>query len=382
MASITLDTVRKQFGDVVAVEDVDLEIEDGEFISIVGPSGCGKTTTLRLIAGLEQLTSGRIFFGDTDVSNTPAKKRGIGMVFQNLALYPHMSVRENMEFGLSVADVPQEEQDERIVKIAEMLDIAELLDREPSELSGGQQQRVAIGRTMVLEPNVFLLDEPLASLDAKLRVEIREELQELQKEIGVTTIYVTHDQEQAMTMSDRVIVINDGKVQQFATPEEIYNEPANRFVSHFIGTPSMNFVDAQLSASSNSLTADFGSVHIDLERPADSSPELLDSDATLGIRPEHLDLSTTVDPTGSNTVSAQVRIVEHTGANKIVHLSIDGRDFTALVPESTNVQNGDEATVRFPPENVYMYDSESGDRLYYRSSIDSKHVQQEIENKS
>jgi multiple sugar transport system ATP-binding protein len=382
MASITLDTVRKQFGDVVAVDDVDLEIEDGEFISIVGPSGCGKTTTLRLVAGLEQLTSGRIFFGDTDVSNTPAKKRGIGMVFQNLALYPHMSVRENMEFGLSVADVPQKEQDERIMKIAEMLDIAELLDREPSELSGGQQQRVAIGRTMVLEPNVFLLDEPLASLDAKLRVEIREELQELQKEIGVTTVYVTHDQEQAMTMSDRVIVIHDGEVQQFARPEKIYNEPVNKFVSHFIGTPSMNFVDVQLSAPNDSLTAEFDSVRVDLDRPIDGAPEFLDKDATLGIRPEHLELSTSAETTGTNTVSAQVRIVEHTGANKIVHLSIAGRDFTALVPESTDVQSGDEAAARFPPENVYLYDAKTGDRFYYRSSINHQQSVQEIENKS
>ncbi len=367
MTSIVLDDVKKEFGDVTAVDDVNLEIEDGEFVSIVGPSGCGKTTTLRLIAGLEQLTSGRIYFGDDDVSNVPAKSRGIGMVFQNLALYPHMTVRENMKFGLNVSNVDPDKQEERVTKVAKMLDISELLDREPSELSGGQQQRVAIGRTMVLEPNVFLLDEPLASLDAKLRVEIREELQELQKETGVTTIYVTHDQEQAMTMSDRVVVIDDGEIQQFASPERIYNDPENRFVSHFIGTPSINFIEGEIVTDEGCLTVPIGSEKIILTQETDDSSRLTGREVTLGIRPEHIEIS---DHSDLNAFPAETRIVEHTGANKIIHLSINDYDLTALVPEHYDITNGDSVQIRLPPEDIYLFDKETGDRIRHSVSVE------------
>lgn len=358
MTSISLDSVTKEFGDVLAVENADVDLTDGEFISIVGPSGCGKTTTLRMIAGLEEVSDGSVYFGENDVTTAPPEERNVGMVFQNLALYPHMTVRENMAFGLRVLGVPEDEREERIQNAAEMLDIPELLDREPGELSGGQQQRVAIGRTIVLNPDVFLLDEPLASLDAKLRVEIREELQELHREIGVTTVYVTHDQEQAMTMSDRIIVMNEGEIQQSATPEEIYNNPANEFVAHFIGTPSMNFFDATITETAEGLTADLGFDSVDLP---ETTAELNPGDtARLGIRPEHVELPKD-DDIG---VNANVKFVEPTGKDKIIHLTVDNTEFKAIVPGTRSIDAETTQRVVFDPGHVNLFDPQTGDRVY------------------
>lgn len=358
MTSISLDSVTKQFGDVKAVESADVELADGEFISIVGPSGCGKTTTLRMVAGLEEVSNGSVYFGDNDVTRAPPEERNVGMVFQNLALYPHMTVRENMAFGLRVLGVPEDERENRIRNAAEMLDIPELLDREPGELSGGQQQRVAIGRTIVLDPDVFLLDEPLASLDAKLRVEIREELQELHREIGVTTVYVTHDQEQAMTMSDRIIVMNDGEIQQFATPEEIYNNPANEFVAHFIGTPSMNFFDSTITETGDGLVADLGFHTVSLNQT--TSEVSTGETPQLGVRPEHIDLRSD----GDAGAKADVKFVEPTGKDKIVHLTIDGNEFKAVVPGERSIDAGTTQRVKFDPDYINLFDSETGDRVY------------------
>ncbi len=236
-----LDDVTKQYRDVVAVDDMNLDIEDGEFISLIGPSGCGKSTTLETIAGLTKPTDGTIEIAGRDVTNEPPKDRDIAMVFQNIALFPHMTVRENMNFGLRLKNYDDDKIEERVQDAADILQIDGMLDRMPDELSGGQQQRVAIGRAIVMDPEVFLMDEPLASLDAKLRVHMRTELQRLQQELDVTTVYVTHDQAEAMTMSDRIAIINDGDLQQFAPPLECYNKPANLFVAGFVGSPSMRF---------------------------------------------------------------------------------------------------------------------------------------------
>lgn len=356
MTSITLSDVGKQFGDLQAVADADIEIGDGEFVSIVGPSGCGKTTTLRVIAGLEEATSGRIRFGDDDVTTVPAANRNVGMVFQNLALYPHMTVRENMAFGLRIADVSEPERQSRIEEAAAMLDIEDLLDRDPGELSGGQRQRVAIGRTIVLDPSVFLLDEPLASLDAKLRVEIREELQELHQRIGVTTVYVTHDQEQAMTMSDRIVVMRDGEVQQFATPNEVYENPINEFVANFIGTPSMNFFDGELTRGRDALIADCGVVQLPVSGSTAATPG---TEIRLGIRPEHVSL---VDP-GEGAFRTTVNFVEPTGRDSIVHLETDETELKAVVDGGRAVTAGEHYDVAAPADRRYLFDAETGSRL-------------------
>lgn len=360
MASIRLDTVEKRFGSLQAVNDVDVQIRDGEFISIVGPSGCGKTTTLRIIAGLEEASSGRVHFDETDVTTAPPEKRNVGMVFQNLALYPHMSVRKNMAFGLRVSGVSKSDQEERIEEAARMLDIEELLDRNPGELSGGQQQRVAIGRTTVLDPDVFLLDEPLASLDAKLRVEIREELQDLHRQIGVTTVYVTHDQKQAMTMSDRIIVMNNGEIQQFASPEEVYNDPNNAFVAHFIGTPSMNFFDCTVVENGSNLGVDLGFTTIDLDSARIARSLSAGQTMQFGIRPEHVD----VEQNDDVGVKANVKFVEPTGKDKIVHLEINDTDCRAVVDGDETVVGGEKQRVTFRPERVHLFEPDSGERVY------------------
>lgn len=356
MTSINIEELRKEYGDITAVDGLEFDINDGEFVTIVGPSGCGKTTTLRLLAGLELATDGIIRFDNKDVTGMVPAKRNVGMVFQNLALYPHMSVRENMSFGLRVIDVPEAEHEERIVEVAKMLDIEELLDREPGELSGGQQQRVAIGRTLVLEPDVFLLDEPLASLDAKLKAEIRAELQELHQRVGVTTIYVTHDQHQAMTMSDRIVVMNDGRVQQFDTPESVYNDPNNAFVADFIGTPSINFFDCELETTDEGVIADLGFHTMSMDRSA--TDDVTDNLATLGIRPEHIAVN---EGTG---FPADVRFIEPTGKEKIVRLSVGDTEFTAVVPEDHDVEPSKTYPVSFDPDRMYLFDTETSDRLF------------------
>jgi multiple sugar transport system ATP-binding protein len=248
MAKVRLEHVWKRFGKVVAVKDFNLETEDGEFVVFVGPSGCGKTTTLRMIAGLEEISEGRIYIGDRLVNDVPPKDRDIAMVFQNYALYPHMNVYENMAFGLRLRRYPKDEIDRRVKEAARILKIEHLLNRKPRELSGGQRQRVAMGRAIVREPKVFLMDEPLSNLDAKLRVEMRAEIAKLQRRLGVTTIYVTHDQVEAMTLGHRIVVMKDGEIQQVDTPLNLYDFPANRFVAGFIGSPSMNFIRAHVEA--------------------------------------------------------------------------------------------------------------------------------------
>ena len=262
MASVTYDGVTKQFGDVVAVNALNLDIKDKEFLVLVGPSGCGKSTALRCLAGLEEISDGRILIGDRTVNDVPPKDRNIAMVFQSYALYPHMSVYDNMAFGLRLRKTPKNEIDQRVQEAAKILGIENLLDRKPKQLSGGQRQRVALGRAIVREPAVFLLDEPLSNLDAKLRVQTRAELIRLHQRLGTTFIYVTHDQTEAMTMADRIAVLKDGLLQQIDTPQNLYDNPANVFVAGFIGSPAMNFFDATLTGSGDDLYIDTGSFRI------------------------------------------------------------------------------------------------------------------------
>ena len=282
MASVTLDGVYKRYEDVTAVDDMNFEIEDGEFVTLVGPSGCGKSTTMETIAGLTMPSEGTVYIGDRDVTNLPPKDRGIAMVFQNIALFPHMDVYDNISFGLRLRKYDQDEIDRRVERAAKVVQMEGMLDRMPDEMSGGQRQRVAIARAIVREPAVFLMDEPLANLDAKLRVHMRTELQRLHKELDTTIIYVTHDQAEAMTMSDRIAVIDGGKLQQIDPPLTCYNEPANLFVAGFIGSPAMNFVHGEVTA--DGFSSEFGEVDVEFD------PSVVNltpgSEVTMGIRPE------------------------------------------------------------------------------------------------
>ena len=350
MTTIELDTIRKEFGDdIVAVDDVSLTIEDGELVVLVGPSGSGKSTTLRMIAGLETPTSGDILIDGIRVNDVQPQNRDIAMVFQSFALYPHRTVRNNISFPLEARDVPDDEIDSRVEEAASMLDIVELLDRKPANLSGGQQQRVALGRALVRDPQAFLMDEPLANLDAKLRKEMRTEVVRLQQQLDVTMIHVTHNQEEAMTMGDRVAVMNNGRVQQLAPPKTVYRRPANRFVAGFIGSPSMNLLTGSLV--DGTFHADPGGVSVRV-------PDALVSDATadpltLGIRPESVQI---VDSPDEYTFEATVDVVELMGNVQIVHVSLDGTEFLAEVGPDLELSNGDPLLVRLPPEKIDLFD--------------------------
>ncbi|WP_416841765.1 ABC transporter ATP-binding protein [Haloferax sp. DFSO52] len=369
MARLTLDDVTKVFtddsgSDIVAAEDISLEIDDGEFLVLVGPSGCGKSTTLRMIAGLETVTDGDIRLDDQLLNDVSAQERDIAMVFQSYALYPHKSVRGNMSFGLEEStDLPDDEINERIEQTTEMLGIRELLDRKPGQLSGGQQQRVALGRAIVRDPEVFLMDEPLSNLDAKLRAQMRTELQRLQEDLGVTTIYVTHDQTEAMTMGDKIAVLDDGELQQIGTPLECYHRPNNLFVAGFIGEPSMNFF--QGSIENDVLRGDNFNYHL-----SESTREYVDGleSLTLGIRPEDIEVG--LDQMGDHCFEAEVVVVEPQGNENTVHLQfVDGdgsAQFTATTTGQTTVSAGDRTVVKFPEEATHLFDGQSGDALKHR----------------
>ncbi len=369
MARTTLEHITKVFTDdnaneIVAVDDVSIEIEDGEFLVLVGPSGCGKSTTLRMVAGLETITDGRIRLDDRVINDLPAQDRDIAMVFQSYALYPHMTVRGNMAFGLEEStDLPDEEIDALVTETAEMLGIEGMLDRTPDELSGGQQQRVALGRAIVRDPDVFLMDEPLSNLDAKLRSQMRMELQRLQEGLETTTIYVTHDQTEAMTMGDRIAVLNDGKLQQVGTPLECYHRPANLFVAGFIGEPSMNTIRGTID--NDEIVTDEFTYPIS----ADLAAELEGvSDVTLGIRPEDLELSTE-KPEDSRALSMIVDVVEPMGDENVVYLRFDSGDvgidddqlvLIATIDGISDIADTETVWVRIPEEAVHVFSTESG----------------------
>jgi len=378
MAGLTLDKVTKIFDDdgeqIVAVDDVSIDIDDGEFLCVVGPSGCGKSTTLRMIAGLEEITKGEIRFGDRVVNDVPATDRNVAMVFQSYALYPHMTVRENMAFGLEEStDMGDDEINERVEEAAELLDIPELLGRPPTELSGGQQQRVALGRAIVRDPDVFLMDEPLANLDAKLRAEMRTELQKLQADLDVATVYVTHNQVEAMTMSDRVAILNEGELQQCATPLECYHQPNNLFVAGFIGEPSMNFF--QVGRQGSTLVAD--NYEFDYELSDHVVSELGNvTELTLGVRPEDIELASSVD--GPHDYRATVDVVEPKGDENVVHLAFEGDDpkegetFTAVLDGMKSVESGQTLVARFPESSIHVFDRRSGGALRNRELEDTE----------
>jgi multiple sugar transport system ATP-binding protein len=360
MATVTFENVNKMYGDFQAVKDLNLEIGDGEFMVLVGPSGCGKTTSLRMIAGLEEITSGTLRIGDRVVNDVPPKDRDIAMVFQSYALYPHMSVRENLAFGLKLRKVPKAEIERRVAETAETIQLGKLLDRKPKELSGGQRQRVALGRAIVREPAVFLMDEPLSNLDAKLRVQTRAEIARLHQRLKTTIVYVTHDQVEAMTMGSRIAVMNDGLMQQVGTPQVLYDTPINRFVAGFIGSPSMNFTEVHMEGAGDGArlvgTADW-SIPLPPRYKEAATPR---AGKTLiaGFRPEHLDIGEA--GSGAGSFRARADVVEYLGNEELLHVSAAGQDVVAIVDSSHRVRPGDIVNLVLPLDKLHLFDGESG----------------------
>jgi len=347
MANVTFDRVTKSFGDVVAVRELSLEIRDGEFLVLVGPSGCGKTTALRMVAGLEDPTSGDIRIGERRVNDVPPKDRDIAMVFQNYALYPHMTVFDNIAFGLKLRGTPKAEIDRRVRDVSGILGLAELLHRKPKELSGGQRQRVALGRAIAREPAVFLMDEPLSNLDAKLRIQTRAELERIHQRLKKTTIYVTHDQVEAMTMGDRIAVMREGVLQQVGSPQELHDRPVNLFVAGFIGSPAMNFFPATVTSAGGESIADAGFAKVPLNGSGKGARELI-----VGIRPEDIGISSE----GRLPVSTKVEVVEYLGNELQLHLRAGERTFIARVPADTRTEPGADLRVGFDPRRLHFFD--------------------------
>ncbi|WP_424004894.1 ABC transporter ATP-binding protein (plasmid) [Haloarcula salina] len=360
MGTVSIENVRKVYdGDpeVVAVDDVSFEIADGEFLTIVGPSGSGKSTLLRMIAGLEDISDGTIRIGDRVVNGVQPQDRDVAMVFQNYALYPHMSARKNMSYGLELTtDLPDEKIQQRVEEAAEMMGVTEQLDKRPGNLSGGQQQRIATGRAIVREPSVFLFDEPLSNLDAKLRLHMRTELQQLQDKLGTTTVYVTHDQEEAMTMSDRIAVVNGGQLQQIGTPEEIYDEPRNLFVGDFVGSPPMNQFDVRLDGSTlvgNGFTYEVSdSIRERIDQYAKGVDEFV-----LGIRPENI---TIVDEDHPNTIRAYLDVREPVGSDNYLHMDIDGEECWVRVPGEVKPETNQDLSLAFDEDRLHLFRQSDG----------------------
>ena len=356
MATVTFDHVFKRYGDVTAVSDLNLEIGDGEFMVLVGPSGCGKTTSLRMIAGLEEISDGQLRIGDRVVNDVAPKDRDIAMVFQSYALYPHMSVRDNLAFGLKLRKVPKSDIEKRISEAAGILQLEKLLDRKPKELSGGQRQRVALGRAIVREPAVFLMDEPLSNLDAKLRVQTRAEIARLHQRLGTTMVYVTHDQVEAMTMGQRIAVMSDGLLQQVGTPQQLYDHPVNRFVAGFIGSPSMNFVETDVPDGEGEIQTTDLTVPV----PAAFKEGMagMSGKVVVGFRPEHLELGDVEGPVA--VVKGTADVVEYLGNEELLHVTSGGKDIVAIVDSSYRVKPGDVVTLKLAADKLHMFNAESG----------------------
>jgi sn-glycerol 3-phosphate transport system ATP-binding protein len=357
MADISLSNVRKRYGDTEVIHGVSVNIADGEFVVIVGPSGCGKSTLLRMIAGLEAITAGEIAIGGRVVNQLEPKERDIAMVFQNYALYPHMTVYANMAYGLKIAGKPKAEIDRRVGEAAQILELQDLLQRKPRQLSGGQRQRVAMGRAIVRQPAAFLFDEPLSNLDAKLRVQMRVEIKRLQRRLGTTSVYVTHDQVEAMTMADRLIVMNAGHAEQVDTPMAVYGRPASLFVAGFIGSPAMNFLAADIAVDGTAATLAGGAR---LLLP-DGLSSLAGRRVTLGVRPEHL------RPAGDAAAAfrVQTQLVETLGADTLAHgtLAGNGEALTVRLPGGVKLREGEILSLAADPGELHFFDSESGRRL-------------------
>ncbi|RLF04888.1 MAG: sugar ABC transporter ATP-binding protein [Thermoprotei archaeon] len=363
MARVVLKNVTKKFGRIIAVNKINLQVNDGEFMVLLGPSGCGKTTTLRLIAGLEYPDEGEIYIGDKLVNDVPPKDRDVAMVFQSYALYPHMKVYDNIAFPLKLRKLPKREIDRKVREVAKLLQISDLLDRKPAQLSGGQQQRVALARAIVREPKVFLMDEPLSNLDAKLRVYMRAELKKLQKELKITTIYVTHDQVEAMTMADRIAVMNNGEIQQVGTPMEIYEKPKNLFVAGFIGSPPMNFMDGTLLVKGDEAVVEVDDLVIKLPKALAGLFKgfPVETKVILGIRPKDVIVSK-APLKGQVNVQAEVYVVEPLGSETIVNFKVGDRILKAKTTK-VDVMPGDEVYVSFAPDKLYIFDKKTGKSL-------------------
>ena len=374
MASLSLTGITKTYaGGVTAVSDFNLEIKDKEFIILVGPSGCGKSTTLRMIAGLEEISDGELYIGDKLVNDVAPKDRDIAMVFQNYALYPHMTVFENMAFGLKLRKTPKDEIKRRVEEAARILDIAHLLDRKPKALSGGQRQRVALGRAIVREPKVFLLDEPLSNLDAKLRAQMRTELSKMHRKLGTTFIYVTHDQTEAMTMGDRIVVMSDGLIQQVDTPQHLYDMPCNMFVAGFLGSPQMNFIDSKLIKKGDQFFVEFGTEDTKTTRgkkyqiplPASKNEdgrleEYVDKEIIMGIRPEDVhDEPRYIEQFSDCLIKADVEVTELMGAETYLYLNVVGFSYTARVEPTSTARPGDNIDVVLENTKIHLFDKET-----------------------
>jgi multiple sugar transport system ATP-binding protein len=359
MAEVVVRKLNKKFDLTHVVKDVDLQIHDKEFVVFVGPSGCGKTTTLRMIAGLEAITSGDILIDDTIVNDVPPMDRDIAMVFQNYALYPHMSVAGNMAFGLKMRKFEKSEIEARIKRAADILGIGDLLHRKPRQLSGGQRQRVALGRAIVRDPKVFLFDEPLSNLDAKLRVQMRVELKKLHERLGTTAIYVTHDQVEAMTLGDRVVVMKDGVVQQVGEPLELYNTPANRFVAGFIGSPAMNFADVTLAADNGKVWAEAPGLRIGLpEQLAHRTNGRSGGKATVGIRPEDIHIAGPADP-AELCFDVEVEVVEQLGSEILLDTRVGDSTFVASVDPTLRTRVHDHLKLAINPARLHLFDAQT-----------------------
>jgi len=362
MSTVTFENVTKKYGEVVAVDDLSLDIQDGEFMVLVGPSGCGKTTSLRMIAGLEEITSGTLKIGEKVVNDVAPKDRDIAMVFQSYALYPHMTVRDNLAFGLKLRKVAKADIERRVNEAAGILDLGKYLDRKPKELSGGQRQRVALGRAIVREPAVFLMDEPLSNLDAKLRVQTRAEIARLHQRLKTTVVYVTHDQVEAMTMGTRIAVMSDGLLKQVGTPQSLYDTPLNRFVAGFIGSPSMNFVDVTVVGAGGAATLESPDFSLPLparfrEAVGPTSGRRL----VAGIRPEHLDIGVAGD--GAAPLQVKADVVEYLGNEELLHVTVGAKELVAVVSAAHRVRPGDVIPLIVPMDKLHLFDAESGDSL-------------------
>jgi len=356
MASISIRNLVKSYGSFNVIPDLNLEIADHEFVVFVGPSGCGKSTLLRIIAGLEPITSGELYIGDTRVNGVPAAQRDIAMVFQDYALYPHMRVRENMSFALELRGTPKAEIEARVKRAAAMLHIEPYLDRKPKELSGGQRQRVAMGRAIVRNPKAFLFDEPLSNLDAKLRGQVRAEIKALSQQLKTTMVFVTHDQVEAMTMADRIVVLQTGTVQQYDTPEAVYERPANQFVAGFIGSPTMNFFSVELRGEAAMLSDGGALLALDAEGRARLKKA---GKAVLGVRPEHF--AVTRDSTDAATIT--VKLVEPLGSDTLIHFDLAGVSAIARIDPALRPKVGDRLNLRPLPGKTHLFDSQSGQVL-------------------
>ena len=354
MAEVALSKVMKKFGDFVAVKEIDLQVEDGAFTVLVGPSGCGKTTTLRMIAGLEEVTSGEVKIGERVVNHVPPKDRDIAMVFQNYALYPHMDVYNNMAFGLKLRKIPKKEIEQRVHAAASLLGIEDKLKSKPRELSGGQRQRVAVGRAIVRNPKVFLFDEPLSNLDAKLRVQMRTELEQLHHKLQTTTVYVTHDQVEAMTLGSKIAVMRDGVIHQYASPQETYDHPANQFVAGFIGSPAMNFLSAHATSNDSSITLSGNGFTINL--PKNGRIDTVPEQVVVGIRPEDLNGPLTE---GENLIQMTVKVTEPLGNELIIYADCGGEQVVANLDPHQQIDI--DSTINLSPnlDTIHLFDKET-----------------------